>query len=99
LGLELAAVVLERQPLERAHHAEAGIRHQHVEPAQLGDGAGHRPLNIAIPGDVAREHERTSAHRAELSGEGLEPILTPSGQRDIGPLPGEFAGQSGADAG
>src|SRR5262249_46764752 len=35
VGLELPAVILERQPLERAHHPAAGIRHHHHAFSEL----------------------------------------------------------------
>ena len=96
--LELTAVVLERQGVERADDAEAGVRDDHVDLAEGRSGFAGRPLQVAIPADVAGDDRSPAAGLLDFSGEGLEPVSPAGQERHVRALGGELVGERGPDA-
>ena len=99
VGLELATIVLDRQAIDAAHHAEARVRHDDVDASQGVPDLRRRPLQFPVPGDVAGEHERPSPAFHQLGGDRVETIGAAGGERDIGAATRELARERRADAG
>ena len=98
VGLELAAVVVERKALERPADPEPRVGDDDVELAERGPGAVDGTLEVAVPGDVTGDHHGPAPGLRDLGRQRLEPIEPARRQRHVSALAGEFAGQGGADA-
>src|SRR5262249_51624201 len=98
VGLELAAVIVEGEALEKAGDSEPGVGDHDVELAEGGPAGGGGPLEIAFTGDVARSHHRPAADGADLGRERLQPVAATRGQHHVGAFMGELEGEGGADA-
>ena len=98
VGLELTAIIVEGQQRERSHHAEAGIGHDDVEPAEALAGHGGRPLRITVDGDVAAYSDRARATGGQLGHQPVETVGAARGQHERSAAPRELAGQRLADA-
>ena len=58
-------------------YADAGVVHEHVDPAEPLDRGGDEALAVGVDADVAGDHVHPLV--AELGGELLEPVGTPGG--------------------
>ena len=99
IGLELPAVVVERQALEGAGHSEPGVRHHDVEAAERLERLTHGFLDRSVLPHVARDGERPAPRRSDLAGQVREPRETSRGQDEVGALAGELPGDGRPDAG
>ncbi len=99
VGLELTPVILQGEGGDRTDHAEPGVGHGDVEPAEGLQRAGHRALEVAVAGHVAQNHERAPrVLRFQLRGQPLEPVHAPRGQGEVGAPPCPLARERLADA-
>src|SRR5215831_13224622 len=99
VGLELTAVVPERQMLQRAGDAEAGVRDRDVEPAERLKRLAHRVLERAVLRHVALDRNRPASGGAKLGREVEQPGEPTSREDEVGALLRELSGERRADAG
>jgi hypothetical protein len=76
---------------------DASVHHHHVEAPELGDGSGHRFVNVALLRHVAGDDERTSAGRSDLLSQLLDGHCVAIHQGDGATLGGDSAGSRLAD--
>src|SRR2546422_913432 len=98
VGLELAAIVVEREGLEGADDPEARVGDDDVELAEGCPGKGGGALEVTITGDVAGDHQSTAPALRDLRRERLEPVLPARREDHVAALAGELAGERGSDA-
>src|SRR5438105_873433 len=97
--LELAPIVIEPQQCEWPNHAEAGVGHDDVEPAEALARCGGRPLRVAVDGDVTAHGDRARAAGGQLDHQPVEAVGAARGQHERSAAPREFPSQRLADAG
>jgi hypothetical protein len=98
IGLELPAVVLEREPLHAARHPEAGIGVDDVDANAARREFVEGPRHVAVAGDVTLMDADLGTERPDLRGQRLEQVEAAGEQRESGTATGVFARESGADA-
>src|SRR2546429_563092 len=104
VGLKLSPVILEREFLQWANHAKAGVGDRHIQFSPLAHRFRHRCLQIAFLGDVAPRHQRLRFSRGRISlCQILKQFLAPGCQRQLRPrlpqLPRQLLADSRRSAG
>ena len=98
VGLDDAAVRLDRGFVEQAHRADADVVEPHVHMTEMGDGViGERADRRGV-GDVRRHDQGPTTRRFALVSDRLQGAFVAGGQHDVVPALGEGEGGGSADA-
>ena len=97
--LELAAVVLDAELLERAHDAEARIRDGHVEAPVAHDRERDGRVEVGAPRHVADVCDGLRARGRELRAQGLESLAPARHEHELRAFTRELARERGAYTG
>jgi hypothetical protein len=98
VGLELAAVVGDRERFDGADHAEARVGDDDVEAAERLHGRVDRRADLVFLRDVAAEREGLAAEAFDVARELLEQVGAARGDGNVGALAGELQGEGPARA-